>query len=116
MSGFFRNFLPFALSLLVVLTGQGVAESRGIDRVVGQMVLCTGTGPVVVYMDADGQPTQAPHYCPDNALALLGAVDLAQVDLPSAPPRTRPEWPRRLSGQIAAPLPLRPARAPPAAA
>lgn len=114
MIGVFRNLLPFALSLLVVLTGQGVAESRGVDQAVGQMVLCTGTGPVVVYMDEDGQPTRAPHYCPDYALNLLGAVHQAQTDVPPAPPRVLPELPRRVDNQIAAPLPKRPARAPPA--
>ncbi len=114
MSGYFRRFLPFLLSLLVILTGQSVAESRGIDRAVGQMVLCTGTGPVVVYMDADGQPTQAPHYCPDYALALLGAVHQAQADIPPAPVLAQPEPTRRDRGQISAPLPQRPARAPPA--
>ncbi|WP_299659052.1 hypothetical protein [uncultured Ruegeria sp.] len=114
MSGYFRRFLPFLLSLLVILTGQGLAVSRGIDRAVGQMVLCTGTGPVVVYMDAGGQPTQAPHYCPDYALALLGAVHQAQADIPPAPVRAQPELARGDRGQISAPLPQRPARAPPA--
>ncbi|MEX0307924.1 MAG: hypothetical protein AB3N12_11125 [Ruegeria sp.] len=113
MTRFFRSLLPFALSLLVILTGLGVAESRGIDRAVGQMVLCTGTGPVVVYMDEDGQPTRAPHYCPDYALSLLGAVHQAQTDVPPAPPRMQSVLLRRSESQISAPLPQRPARAPP---
>lgn len=32
---------------------------------VGQMVICTGFGATVLYTDADGQPTSAPHLCPD---------------------------------------------------
>lgn len=85
MTGSFHKILGFALSLLVVSTGVGVAGSRGIDRAVGQMVLCTGDGPVTVYMDAEGQPTKAPHFCPDFALALLGAVlpELVQVSNPA---------------------------------
>ncbi len=113
MTGFFRSLLPFALSLLVIVTGQGVAASRGVDRAVGQMVLCTGTGPVVVYMDKDGQPTRAPHYCPDYALSLLGAVHEAPTVLPAAPAKALPAPLLRLGDLIAAPLPRHPARAPP---
>ncbi len=105
--------LPYALSLLVILTGQGLAGSRGMDRAVGQMVLCTGSGPVVVYMDAEGQPTQAPHYCPDYALALLGAIHEAPIVVPQAPSRMQAAPLLRSHDLISAPLPLHPARAPP---
>ena len=108
-----RCFLPYALSLLLVLTGQGVAASRGVDRVVGQMVLCTGNGPVVVYVDAEGQPTGAPHYCPDYALSLLGAVHDAPAQVPAAPSRALPAPVLEMPDLIAAPLPRHPARAPP---
>ncbi|RLK11358.1 hypothetical protein [Ruegeria conchae] len=113
MKDFFRQILPYALSLLVLVTGQGLAASRGIDRAVGQMVLCTGTGPVVVYMDDEGQPTRAPHYCPDYALSLLGAVHDARAALPLAPSRALPAPPLRSADLISAPLPRHPARAPP---
>ncbi|WP_245222580.1 hypothetical protein [Ruegeria sp. HKCCSP351] len=107
------RFLPYALSLLLVLTGQGLAMSRGMDKAVGQMVLCTGTGPVVVYMDENGQPTAPPHYCPDYAISLLGAVAVAQPALPAAPERAQPAPLRHLGNQIALPVPATPARAPP---
>ncbi len=116
MRAVLRNTLPYALSLLVILTGMGVAESRGMDRAVGQMVLCTGNGPVMVYVDEDGQPTRAPHYCPDYALSLLGAVHPDQASLPQAPAKTVPELLRRANSLIAAPVPQHPARAPPATA
>lgn len=108
-----NRILPLVLSLLVVLTGQGVAASRGMDRAVGHMVLCTGTGPVVVYVDAEGQPTRAPHFCPDYALTLLGAIALADPVLPTAPEHTHPAPLRGAGSLIALPLPFRPARAPP---
>ena len=95
MKSFLNKILPYVLSLLIVLMGQGLAESRGMDRAVGQMVLCTGSGPVVVFMDSNGQPTQPPHFCPDYALALLGAVSLAEQSLPVAPDRDRPPLSRR---------------------
>ncbi|MGV6802845.1 MAG: hypothetical protein ACWA49_01465 [Ruegeria sp.] len=108
-----RRFLPFALSLLLVLTAQGVAASRGLSAAVGQMVLCTGTGPVVVYMDSEGQPTKAPHFCPDYAINLLGAALTDQPPHPSAPARVQPLPPRRAADLVAAPVPQQPARSPP---
>ncbi|CUH47296.1 hypothetical protein [Ruegeria atlantica] len=109
-----NKVLPFVLSLLVVLTGQGIAASRGVDRAVGHMVLCTGSGPVVVYMDAEGQPTKAPHFCPDYALNLLGAVSIAEPSLPVAPEVDRRMPSRVAENLIALPIPSQPARAPPA--
>lgn len=113
----FRNrFLSFALSLLVILTGQGVAASRGVDTAVGQMVLCTGVGPVVIYMDAEGQPAKPPHFCPDYALTLLGAIAVVSHVLPDAPSYAGPYLERGDRSLIAAPVPFQPARAPPARA
>lgn len=113
MKLFLNRFLPVVLSLLVILTGQGVSASRGMDRAIGQMVLCTGSGPVVVYMDAEGQPTQPPHFCPDYALTLLGAVAVAEPVLPIAPENDRPVPRREADNLIALPVPSKPARAPP---
>ncbi len=113
MTALLRITLAFALSALLGLTGQSIAASRGADQAVGQMVLCTGTGPVVVYMDAEGQPTKPPHYCPDYALTLLGALLVDQPPLPPAPERARVAPDRAFASLIAAPLPLKPARAPP---
>ncbi|WP_037310588.1 hypothetical protein [Ruegeria halocynthiae] len=108
-----NRILPLGLSLLVILTGQGVAASRGMNRAVGQMVLCTGSGPVVVYSDAEGQPTKAPHFCPEYAVNLLGAVIVAALAVPHTP-RTAQPAPLRCAGNlIALPVPRRPARAPP---
>ena len=80
-----RIYLAMMLSLLLVLTGQSVAESRGIGMAQGQMEICTGTGPVMIYVDAQGQPTKAPHYCPDYALTLLSALAVADITAPYAP-------------------------------
>ncbi|NVO57245.1 hypothetical protein HW561_15740 [Rhodobacteraceae bacterium B1Z28] len=109
-----KKVLPFVLSLLLVLTGQAVAASRGMEQAVGQMVLCTGTGPVVVYMDENGQPTSSPQYCPDYAQILLGAVAVAHTPVPQAPQRATPTPQRRVGNLIALPVPRQPARAPPA--
>lgn len=74
MRSLVRIYLALGLSLLVLLTGQGMASTRGMNAAVGHMVICTGTGPVAVMVDEDGQPTQAPAFCPDYAMSLLGAV------------------------------------------
>lgn len=108
-----HSFLSIALSLLLALTAQSVAASRGMDRAVGQMVLCTGTGPVVVYMDENGQPTKAPHFCPDYALSLLGAVFADQSPHPSEPDRVQPGPLRGISNLVVARVHGQPARGPP---
>ncbi|MGC1495394.1 MAG: hypothetical protein WA790_06265 [Sulfitobacter sp.] len=56
------------LAMMLALTSQSMAVARGASAATGQMVLCTGAGPVAVYTDATGQPTSAPHICPDSAL------------------------------------------------
>ena len=108
-----HTVLAFVLSLTVILTGQGVAASRSVDHVAGQMVLCTGAGPVVVYVDKDGQPTQAPHYCPDYAPTLLGAIFTAHPELPTAPNGARDFVPSHAQNLIVARVLCSLARAPP---
>jgi hypothetical protein len=113
MKAVLHKTLPFVVSLLVLLTGQGVAASRGMETAVGQMILCTGDGPVVVYTDADGQPTQPPHFCPDYAMTLLGAVLDVSSRVPEAPKPDQVQPVRTCRNLIAAPIPHHPARAPP---
>ena len=68
-----RRALAFSLVALLVLTSQVMAVVRGAAMPVGQMVLCIGSETVTVHVDAQGAPTQAPHYCPDCALNLADA-------------------------------------------
>ncbi|SLN59071.1 hypothetical protein PEL8287_03184 [Roseovarius litorisediminis] len=70
-----RPYLGFALCLMLAITSHSAAVARGAPGPAGQMVLCTGTGPVTVLVDAQGQPTGAVHICPDYALALFAALD-----------------------------------------
>lgn len=53
------------LALLLGLTAQTMAMARGSTDVADKMVLCIGASAVVVYVDAEGQPTGPPHFCPD---------------------------------------------------
>lgn len=76
MYSIIRRYLVLGLVLLLVLTSQSMAVARGMTGPVGQMVLCTGTGPVSVFVDQNGQPVAPPHYCPDCALDSMQAVAL----------------------------------------
>ena len=62
---------------LLVLLGQSVAFARGAPVSAGQIILCTGSGLVMVHVDADGQPLDTPRFCPDGAHGLLQAIALA---------------------------------------
>jgi hypothetical protein len=79
MHSIFRTYLALSLALMLALTGQSMAVARGATDAAGQMVLCTGTGPVTIFVDENGEPTSAPHICPDCALHLLAAVVIDQA-------------------------------------
>jgi hypothetical protein len=74
MARFLRISLALMLALVVTLTGHASASAQGARDASGQMVICSGTGPVTIYVDEDGQPTKAPHFCPDCVMHLLDAV------------------------------------------
>lgn len=76
MKPLLRRYLGLFMALAIALTAHGAAAAQGNRDASGQMVICTGTGPVVVYVDDDGQPVQPPHYCPDCVMQLLDAVSV----------------------------------------
>ena len=78
-----RSIISFALALMLAFTSQSMAVARGASAATGQMVLCSGTGPVAVYMDASGHPTSAPHICPDSALNVIVVGPAADVMSPA---------------------------------
>lgn len=72
----FRPIFAILLSLVLLATGGVMAVARGQAMVAGQIVLCSGTGPVTVNVDATGEPVGPVHICPDCALSLLAAIPL----------------------------------------
>ncbi|MEP1328613.1 hypothetical protein [Pseudophaeobacter sp.] len=76
MARFLRIYLALSLALVVALTGHASASARGGVDAAGQMVICSGSAAVVIYVDSEGQPTQAPHFCPDCVMHLLDALPL----------------------------------------
>ncbi|WP_299046490.1 hypothetical protein [uncultured Tateyamaria sp.] len=70
----FRSLAALVLSLALVVTSHSAAMARGSATAVDQMVICTGATVMTVYVDRDGQPTKAPHLCPDCALHIFAAA------------------------------------------
>lgn len=56
------------LCLIMVMTSQAMAVARHATTATGQMVICVGANAQIIYTDAKGAPTAAPHFCPDCAL------------------------------------------------
>lgn len=71
------------LVAVLVLTGHAMAEARTMTNAAGELVLCTGTGPLTILVDAEGKPTGPPHICPDCALALFADIT-APISVPAA--------------------------------
>lgn len=109
-----RRAIGLILVLVLALTGQSLSHIALAPDAAAQMVICTGDGPRVVHVDADGQPAAPPHHCPDCALFLVVVTPPPiLVPMPFAAAGLSNSWPQ---GPLAAtwrnPLPQR-ARAPP---
>ncbi|MEP5731756.1 MAG: hypothetical protein ABJL67_20540 [Sulfitobacter sp.] len=65
-----RPFAVLVFAFVLVVTSQAMAVARGSSAAAGQSVLCIGSQAVTVYVDAQGQPTDAPRFCPDCVLSL----------------------------------------------
>ena len=108
-----RHLTSLLLSFVLVLTSHSAAMARGSSTAVDQMVICSGTTVITVYVDRDGQPTEAPHLCPDCALHLLAAAlpPVAVINRAFVEVRAYPWQPRVRDG--GSEVSLASARAPP---
>lgn len=77
-----KPFAGFLLAAVLVLTGQSMVVARGAAAATGQIEICIGADIVKVYVDGDGQPTQAPHICPDCILTFADASPALELMLP----------------------------------
>jgi hypothetical protein len=101
------------VSAVLILGGQGAAFLHGASTATDQMVICTADGAATVYVDAQGQPTRAPHHCPD-CLPVLVAIAVGDVLI--AGPVQSPDRHTRPMAEQSAPAvfaALYPARGPP---
>ncbi|WP_259968914.1 hypothetical protein [Leisingera caerulea] len=74
MTRLLRICLGLFLALTVALSAHSAAARQGERDAAGRMVICTGTGPVTIYVDSEGQPVKPPHHCPDCVMHVLDAV------------------------------------------
>lgn len=74
MQRLIRSFTALFMALTLVFTAQTMASARSMTSATGEMILCTGTGPVAIQFDADGNPTGPPHICPDCAMSFLSGT------------------------------------------
>ena len=73
-----KTTISSALAALIVVTSLAMSFGQMRAAAVGEMVLCTGFGPRIVQVDAEGQPVQHSVTCPDT---LLDTANLA-ADIP----------------------------------
>lgn len=74
-----RTQISILLIAVLVFTGHSMAMARVMPTASGFMALCTGTGPVMTPVDAEGNPTGHTHICPEFSLSLMDAVALVPV-------------------------------------
>lgn len=62
-----------------------MAVVRGASAAAGQIVICSGTTTEIVFVDAEGMPTEAPHFCPDCVVSFSDdrpvALGIRQADV-----------------------------------
>lgn len=109
----FRSYLAGLLAVLLVFAAYGDASALAMRDATGQMVICTGTGPVTIYVGGDGQPAAPPHPCPDCIPLTLDAGLQDPLPGPAQAERSaqRPAAARVLCPDLALAAPR--ARAPP---
>lgn len=79
-----RTIAIALLALAVMASSVTMAVARSQPRPIGEMVLCTSYGMVLVGVDAQGQPTGPMMPCPDCVLSVAGLTD-AGTALPQPP-------------------------------
>ncbi len=107
-------FLTALIAFSLVISGQAIALAKGASPATDYMVLCTGHGTVILFTDQNGDPTAAPHLCPDCTLAALTATP--GPDTSVQPFHRTPVplgWPEHTSNTKAALTTSTQARAPP---
>lgn len=89
-----RQTLALILAALVVLTSGTAGFARGqAAAAVGEIVICSGQGTILVAVDAEGKPVRGIHVCPDCILTLLAMADAAPEAAVRGADWRRVAWP-----------------------
>lgn len=80
-----RHITVLTLALFIGVTSVQLASARGQSPAVGTMEICTGTGPIHILVDENGQPTGGIMICPDYAMAFFADVSVGAPDLHPVP-------------------------------
>jgi hypothetical protein len=85
MTAPFRSLVAALAILATLLTAGAVGAARGQAMAAGEIVICANGAAVTIAVDAEGNPTGAPHWCPDCVLLLLAGLAPAHAAaLPAA--------------------------------
>ncbi len=74
-----RPFAGLMLALVVAIASLSMTASRLQAAAVGEILLCTGDGAVLVSVDENGEPTGAPMICPECVLSHADAPEMAPL-------------------------------------
>jgi hypothetical protein len=109
-----RRLALVALAGVIALTAAAFAVARGQGMVAGYAEICAGSGPVMVALNAEGNPVGPAQLCPEAAFFVIGGV----APPPPAPPLTVAPAPVPAGGVILAGrrAPVACARGPPPSA
>lgn len=116
MTPILRNIAAALTILATVLTAGVVGAARGQAAAAGEIVICAGQGPVTIQLDADGNPTGPPHWCPDCVLSLFAAAAAETPLAEVAVTCTDCDASEHVAHVVAAPTPPPLARGPPSGA
>ncbi|WP_421905033.1 hypothetical protein [Mameliella sp.] len=78
-----RTSIGILLAMVLAFTGLSAAYARGQADPAGSIVICRGLTVVTILVDAEGQPVEPPHICPDAATVLF--VETGAIALSFAP-------------------------------
>lgn len=109
-----RALSALFLSLVLAVASVTLAVSRGQAAGLSEMVICSGGAAVTVTVDAQGNPVERPHHCPDCLVhAAIDSAPAASAAAPAAVSALRFARPARIDVAERS-LPIPAARGPPA--
>jgi len=82
MNSMLRKFTSVILALILSIGSLQMAVARTAPMPVDEMVICSGEGAYTIAVDAEGNPTEEVHYCPECASVTFAAIDVSAPDLP----------------------------------